>query len=130
MPAGRPLLVLAHDPDRLETDCAVTGYRYCVVGGGIDHQAVMTEIDCQVAHQRAYRVLSDAAAVYRRIEEDVDRRVPVHRVGFFAVLDETDCRGVQFDNQTGLFRVAERPVHVGVLVTPPRMHLGGVQYSA
>jgi hypothetical protein len=47
----------------------------------VDHQTVVTAVPNQVASQRSYRVTADTPPVYKGVEEDVDRGVPVG--GFF-----------------------------------------------
>ena len=54
--------------------------RGVVVGGGVDHQAVVADVVDQVAGQGADGVGAQATAVHRRIQVDVDTGVPVVRI--------------------------------------------------
>src|SRR5690625_3723986 len=119
MPSGAAgvTFVLPHDPDRAEAHLLIAPDGGMVVCGGVDHQAVMPAVGDQVGGQRADRIGADTAPVYRRVEEDVDRGVPVVRVPLLGELHHAHyAAAMQHRESAGGF--VERPVRRGVLITP------------
>jgi len=101
--------VAAHHPDLAETDGFVAADGGVVVRGGVDHQPVMPAIVQEVARHRADGVRAQAPAVLRRVEEEVHRRVPVHRVVLFAVLHEATDDALLQHGEVGRRGIVERP---------------------
>ncbi len=124
-PVGPPL-VAPHDPDRPEPDGRVAGDRADVVDRGVDDDAVVPAVVDEVGGDDGDDLAAQPAAVDRGVEEDVDPRVPVHRVLLLGVLDEPPDgvpAAADEDGEAHARRVvAERPPGLGL--APPAAHLG------
>jgi hypothetical protein len=84
---GSPF-VLAQHANPLEANPPVGADRVLVGEPRVDCEAMVLAFPEEVARERADRIRPVAAALERLGERDVHRRVAVHRVGLFAVLDE------------------------------------------
>ena len=107
-------LVEAHGADRLEAGLRVAADRRRVVGGRVDRDPVMAQLADQVPNDSADGLRTDSAALQCRIDEQVDRSVPVLRLGLLAELDHPGDRAVEVDRparRTGV--VGEREALVG-----------------
>ena len=77
-------------PTGSEAHRRVAADRRDVVGRGVDDEAMVPPLVHEVPRERPYGVAPQAPAVHRRVEEEVDARVPVLRRGLLAVLDQPD----------------------------------------
>ena len=89
MPSGaiRVAFVLAHQADRSESNRGIATDRSGVIGSGIDHEAVVASTVYQEARERGDRVAAESSAMNGGVEEDIDPRVAVPRVGLLVILD-------------------------------------------
>ena len=125
MPAGSTgiALVRAHHANAAKADLLVAADRRGVVGRGIDRDPVVTPVLDQVTDQAGEGVGADPAAMQRRIEEQIDGRMPVLGLGLLPELDQARDGAVHPDRHPRRLRVV--PGEVVGLVVPPASHLGG-----
>lgn len=122
-------LVAAQHTDGTEADCCVAPDRGRVVRRGIDREAVMAAVLYEVARQDPNSVSADTLTVHGGVEEDVYRRVPVHGVLLFVVLDQSAHRFVKQDGERCHGRVVEGPLRGEDLLAPAASYLGRLTNS-
>ena len=130
--AARAALVAAQHADPPEADLLIAADGRCVRERGVDGHPVVPEVVEQVAHHGPDRVGAEPAAVDARVEDDVDARVPVLRIGLLPQLHHPDhVVAVALAHRESL-RVAVRiEREVGILIgIPPAGDLGGGQDRA
>ena len=112
--------------DALEPDLLVAADRALVVRGRVDREPVVAAIADQVARQRPHGVGAEPAAVVRRAEEEVDRRVAELLVVLLEVLDHPRDPVVDDDREDhcAVVLAARLVEHVRVgEPAPPARHL-------
>ena len=124
-PAVGAALVLAHHADRAEANLRIAADRPLVRRGRVDGDPVVLPPLVQEPGEQADGLGADAAALVGGAEEDVDARVPVHRVFLLVVLDAPGDVAVDLDHEqharpvTGELR---RDVLGFLGLTPPAGH--------
>jgi hypothetical protein len=118
-------LVLAHHADRQEAGLLVAADRPPVGRRRVDGDPVMPPPFEQEPGKQADGLRADAFALVGGTEEDVDARVPVHRVFLLVILDAPGDVAGDIDHQEHARLIASelRRNQLGLLgLTPPPGH--------
>ena len=120
-----PALVAAHDPDALEPEPLVASDRPLVGDGRVDRDPVVAASLEEPAGQRADGVGSEALAVSRSRQEEVDVRVPIVGLELLADLREPDQSALELDCEHERLLVRARQLQQIRLRNPepPARHL-------